>query len=98
MLAGLGLDAALGGVIGLLFGSFLNVVSYRLPKMMERQWAAGLPRRAAPHPAAQAPAVSAEAAPEPFNLLIPRSRCPACGHILPWYENVPVLSSPALRR
>ena len=36
------LDAVIGGVIGLLFGSFLNVVIYRLPKMMERQWAAEL--------------------------------------------------------
>ncbi|MCW5237210.1 prepilin peptidase [Verminephrobacter eiseniae] len=97
MLAGLWLDAALGGVIGLLFGSFLNVVIYRLPKMMERQWAAEFAHRDATHPAAQAPAVLAEAAPEPFNLLIPRSRCPACGHMLPWYENVPVLSYLALR-
>ena len=35
-------DAVFGGAIGLLFGSFLNVVIYRLPKMMERQWAAEL--------------------------------------------------------
>ena len=47
------LQATLGGVFGLLVGSFLNVVIHRLPKMMERQWAeecAELPGRPAALP------------------------------------------------
>jgi len=77
-------DAALGGVFGLLVGSFLNVVIYRLPKMMERQWA----KEAADY--AGTPASPQEA--QTFNLLVPRSRCQQCGHGIRWYENIPVLS------
>ncbi len=88
-------DAVLVGVLGLLIGSFLNVVIHRLPRMMERQWAAecaqyaqdaGLPAQGGAAPAEQ-----------PFNLLTPRSRCPSCGHEVRWYENIPVLSYLALR-
>ncbi|WP_426115885.1 prepilin peptidase [Pseudomonas sp. DSP3-2-2] len=70
-------------ILGLLIGSFLNVLIYRLPKMMEQDWKAqsremlGLP---------------AEPAGETFNLILPHSRCPHCAHqIRPW-ENLPVLS------
>ncbi len=80
-------DAAMAGVLGLLVGSFLNVVIYRLPKMMERQWAlecAELQGTVAP-------------AAEPFSLARPRSRCRQCGHAIRWYENVPVVSWLALR-
>lgn len=76
------LDASLFGVLGLLIGSFLNVVVYRLPKMMERQWA----QECAELSGADLPAV------EPFNLMVPRSRCPHCGHLIRWHENIPVLS------
>ncbi|ADU98681.1 prepilin peptidase [Alicycliphilus denitrificans] len=88
-------DAVLVGVLGLLIGSFLNVVIHRLPRMMERQWAAecaqyaedaGLPTQGGAAPTEQ-----------PFNLLTPRSRCPSCGHEVRWYENIPVLSYLALR-
>jgi leader peptidase (prepilin peptidase) / N-methyltransferase len=77
----------LAGVLGLLIGSFLNVVIYRLPKMLERQWAA------------ECAEVSGQTAPEQdkFNLLVPRSRCSSCGHPIRWYENIPVLSYLALR-
>jgi leader peptidase (prepilin peptidase)/N-methyltransferase len=88
MLVSQGADAALAGLLGLLIGSFLNVVIYRLPKMLERQWAAecaGLDG-AEPPPAT-----------EPFNLMVPRSRCQQCGHAILWYENVPVLSYLFLR-
>lgn len=74
-------------LFGLLVGSFLNVVIHRLPVMMENGW-----RREArellgePEPPAA-----------PFNLVVPRSRCPHCGHGIRWYENVPVLSWLALR-
>lgn len=80
-------DAGLAGVFGLLIGSFLNVVIYRLPKIMERQWAAECAELAGKEPA---PA-------ETFNLLVPRSRCQQCGHQIRWYENIPVLSYLVLR-
>lgn len=92
------LDAALLGLVGLLVGSFLNVVIHRLPKMMEQQWAAECADYAAslsPAGATPAPAPSVPAA--KFNLCTPRSRCPACGHLVQWYENIPVLSYLALR-
>jgi len=91
------LDAIVLGVVGLLVGSFLNVVIHRLPKMMEQQWAA----ECADYTASQAPAGSVATptavAPARFNLWTPRSRCPACGHPVQWYENIPVLSYLALR-
>ncbi len=81
------LDPAVAGVFGLLVGSFLNVVIYRLPKMLERQWAADCADLQGQEPA---PA-------EPFNLVRPRSRCRQCGHLVRWYENIPVLSWLVLR-
>ena len=82
-------DAGLAGLLGLLIGSFLNVVVYRLPKMLERQWAkecAELGGRPVSEPEA-----------ERFNLMVPRSRCQKCGHQIRWFENIPVLSYLALR-
>lgn len=84
------IQAALGGLFGLLIGSFLNVVIYRLPKMMERQWAADC-AEATGQPL---PAASAD---KKFNLLVPRSRCQQCGHQIRWYENIPVVSYLFLR-
>ena len=86
------LDAALGSVLGLLIGSFLNVVIYRLPKIMERQWTVEAAAYRA-HELGQDP----PPAQEPFNLLTPRSRCQSCGHMVQWYENIPVLSYLFLR-
>ncbi|MCU4119724.1 prepilin peptidase [Variovorax sp. N23] len=83
-----GVDSALAGVLGLLIGSFLNVVIYRLPKMLERQWAADC---------AAIDGAAPEAPAEAFNLMVPHSRCPQCGHAIRWYENVPVLSYVVLR-
>lgn len=80
-------NAALAGILGLLVGSFLNVVIYRLPKMMERQWAAEC---------AELAGKVADSA-EKFNLMVPRSRCSSCGHVIAWYENIPVLSYLFLR-
>ncbi|MDZ7937662.1 MAG: A24 family peptidase [Rhodoferax sp.] len=83
------LDASLIGILGLLIGSFLNVVIHRLPKMMERQWAQECAELNPPNsPLAEQAA---------FNLLTPRSRCPHCGHAITWYENIPVISYVALR-
>lgn len=81
------LDTSLAGIFGLLIGSFLNVVIHRLPKMMERQWAAEF---------AEMSGKEAEEG-DAFNLIVPRSRCPHCGHAIQWYENVPVLSYLFLR-
>lgn len=81
------LDASLIGILGMLIGSFLNVVVHRLPKMMERQWAQ------------ECAELSGKDLPEaaPFNLVVPRSRCPHCGHQIRWFENIPVVSYLALR-
>jgi leader peptidase (prepilin peptidase)/N-methyltransferase len=83
--------AAVLGVVGLLVGSFLNVVIHRLPRMMERQWAAECAELQAKGDAAPAPE------PEPYNLVVPRSACPHCGHRIRWFENIPVVSYLALR-
>ena len=88
-------DAALAGLLGLLVGSFLNVVIYRLPKMMERQWAAECAEYAGTAGEQVAPVHPPPA--DQFNLAQPRSRCQACGHQLRWYENIPVLSYLFLR-
>lgn len=81
------LDASLVALLGLLIGSFLNVVVHRLPKMMERQWQLEAAEWAGQEPAAQGP----------FNLMVPRSRCPHCGHGISALENIPVVSYLALR-
>ena len=86
------LDAGMLAVLGLLIGSFLNVVIYRLPKMMEQQWAAECAELSG------APSKGAEAEePKRFNLLVPRSCCRNCGHQIRWFENIPVVSYLALR-
>lgn len=81
------LGAVLAGVFGLLIGSFLNVVIYRLPKMMEQQWA---------DECAELGGITSGPA-EKFNLIAPRSRCSSCGHVLRWHENIPLLSYLFLR-
>ena len=74
-------------VIGLVVGSFLNVVIHRLPRMLERQWQADCAElTGAPPPPA-----------EKMNLAVPRSACPACGHRITALENIPVVSYLALR-
>ncbi len=88
-------DAALVGILGLLIGSFLNVVIHRLPRMMERQWAAECDQYA--RDAGLLPEGTAPVPTETFNLWAPRSRCPSCGHEVRWYENIPVLSYIGLR-
>lgn len=69
-------------LVGLMVGSFLNVVICRLPKMMEAAWK---------HQCAELDGKPPEEAPR-FNLVFPRSRCDACGHPIGALENIPVLS------
>jgi leader peptidase (prepilin peptidase)/N-methyltransferase len=69
-------------LLGLLVGSFLNVVIHRLPRMLDREWreqCAWLDGRESPTSA-------------PYSLVRPRSSCPHCGHLIAWYENIPLLS------
>lgn len=83
-------------VLGLLVGSFLNVVIYRLPKMMERDWQNQC-RDFLANDGDIASLPNNNAKQEPFNLMVPASRCPHCGHkIKPW-ENVPIISYIFLR-
>jgi len=79
---------ATSGILGLMVGSFLNVVIYRLPVMMEREW------RAQAHEYLDQPRTDTNA---PLTLAKPASRCPHCGHKIRFYENIPVLSYLVLR-
>ncbi len=77
------------GILGLIVGSFLNVVIHRLPIMMERQWRhqcrefmAGEGETPPQHPLEEAR----------YDLITPGSRCPHCGHHIRAMENIPVVS------
>lgn len=74
-------------LLGLMVGSFLNVVIYRLPVMMQREWES------------QCAELSDQPAParEVFNLSSPRSRCPHCQHAITAVENIPIISYLFLR-
>ena len=103
------------GLLGLLLGSFINVVVHRLPIVLWREWwedsvdfqladakawqpLFGPASAPPPQLRAAADAVSAALAKLPaLGLVGPRSRCPACGHAIRWYENIPVVSWLALR-
>jgi len=85
------LFAALCGLIGLLIGSFLNVVIHRIPVILDREeqdWLAAHGKQTGD---------PADASAKPFNLFVPRSRCPSCGHRIRALENIPILSYLALR-
>lgn len=87
-------------LFGLMFGSFFNVVIYRVPVMMQLEWLENcrdfikemfgkLPKELEAHP---------ESLPKPpFNIAKPDSTCPHCGHKIRWYENVPLASYVALK-
>jgi leader peptidase (prepilin peptidase)/N-methyltransferase len=74
-------------LFGLCVGSFLNVVIHRLPKIMEREWRAECAALAGLEPPKEAP----------FNLMVPRSRCPSCGKQIMALENIPLVSFALLR-
>ncbi|MEL0660804.1 A24 family peptidase [Psychromonas arctica] len=71
-------------VLGLLVGSFLNVVIYRLPVMMQRSWEAEC--------AECFPDANIKVEQSTFNLVLPRSRCPKCSHLIGSLENIPLVS------
>jgi leader peptidase (prepilin peptidase)/N-methyltransferase len=71
-------------VLALLIGSFLNVVIHRLPIMMEREWRAQCDEILA-MPAADLPEGR-------YDLMAPRSRCPACGQPITALQNIPIIS------
>ncbi|WP_442807331.1 prepilin peptidase [Trinickia soli] len=97
----LGIGATFGGlphawqfafaiVFGLVIGSFVNVVAHRLPIMLERAWRLEIGEATGePAPADELPAR--------YNLCVPGSACPHCGHTLRVHENIPVLSYLLLR-
>lgn len=74
-------------LLGLFVGSFLNVVIHRLPRMMEHEWQG------------QAAELRGEEPPssKPYNLAVPRSSCPHCGHLISAIENMPLVSYIVLR-
>jgi len=76
------------GVFGLLIGSFLNVVIYRLPILLHREEDAFIAEHQGTHPQLNQ---------EAFNLVVPRSRCSACGHQITALENLPLISYIFLR-
>ena len=86
---------SLAGFIGLLVGSFLNVVIHRLPKMMEREWRAQCDELNE-HANTKSSKASSKP-PVPYNLHTPRSACPHCSHQITALENIPLLSYLALR-
>jgi leader peptidase (prepilin peptidase)/N-methyltransferase len=81
------IPAIAAAIFGLLIGSFLNVVVHRLPIMRQREidnYIADKEGKPLPHP-------------ERYNLMVPRSACPHCGHQITALENIPIVSWLALR-
>nr|MCH9716150.1 prepilin peptidase [Gammaproteobacteria bacterium] len=73
------------GITALLVGSFLNVLIYRLPRMLDTEWRSEcqvLLNPDKPHPQQ----------PKTFNLFLPRSSCPHCQITIPFWHNIPIIS------
>ncbi len=91
--------------LGLFVGSFLNVVIYRLPVMMQNEWTEAMEEMAAEKAAAdnatnddtasadvENPSDELTDKKDVFNLSVPRSRCPSCDNLITWWQNIPVIS------
>lgn len=99
--------AAVAAVFGLIVGSFLNVVIHRVPIMLEREWKRGCEELGVKSQPCEnelevavqnePPGLGGEAPEVLYNLVVPRSRCTSCGHLITALENIPVLSYLALR-
>jgi leader peptidase (prepilin peptidase) / N-methyltransferase len=87
------LFVAIASILGLLVGSFLNVVIHRLPRMMENDWRAQCAELASN--TNEVPLATPEK--QVYNLVVPRSACPGCGHQITAVENIPIISYLALR-
>ncbi len=88
----------MAGVLGLMVGSFLNVVIHRLPKMMELAWreqCAELSQSGETGKPASGEVQAVHRA--PYNLIVPRSACPHCNHAISASENIPIVSYLLLR-
>jgi leader peptidase (prepilin peptidase)/N-methyltransferase len=83
-------------LLGLLVGSFLNVVIHRLPRMLERQWRAECETLGATV-TATVQVTTSVALPARYNLIVPRSACPSCHAPIAAWHNIPVLSWLLLR-
>jgi len=116
LFAGLPLDLLLHpaalALLGLVVGSFLNVVVHRMPIMLERQWWADVASQLGDRDSfrrvfsAEAPAGLTQAGNalektlgslRPLSIARPASRCPSCGHRIRWIENIPLFSWLALK-
>jgi len=87
-----GLDAVVAGVLGLLVGSFLNVVIHRVPVMLEREWRAQAEEILKGQEDLELkPDLQGDPQPR-YNLVVPRSACPKCGAMITAAQNIPVLS------
>lgn len=82
---------SLAVVLGLMVGSFLNVVIYRLPIMLEREWRSQC-REVMGHEVLDVDAPQDQSESTQFNLLRPRSTCPSCAHRITALENIPIVS------
>lgn len=82
----------LAGIFGLIIGSFLNVVIYRLPIMLERQWEQDANIHSNLDPKTQKPITPAPLDTSELNLSLPRSHCPKCKSLIPFWYNIPLLS------
>ncbi|OGS92874.1 MAG: methyltransferase [Gallionellales bacterium RBG_16_56_9] len=81
------LFVVMSAILGLMVGSFLNVVIHRLPKMLEIGWQQQCAELRGEQPAPSTP----------YNLMVPRSACPQCNHAISAWENIPVISYLLLR-
>jgi len=79
-------------ILGLLVGSFLNVVIYRLPVMFKREWRKDCYTYLEENYKATIQLDTSKEPAEPFNLVKPDSTCPVCGHQIRAWENIPVIS------
>jgi leader peptidase (prepilin peptidase)/N-methyltransferase len=84
-------------ILGLLVGSFLNVVIYRLPVMLKREWRTDCCNYLQENYNAKIQIDTEKEPAQPFNLVKPDSICPNCGHKIRAWENIPVISYLFLR-